>query len=283
MYYGYSIPTKYGQAFCYTDEANIPATLPRNTLITLSNPSAKTKSSMRAVIVNPVSSSPFVQAVEYGETIEIPTEKLKKLEGQVIGTASITPLPLPLNIRPIKGEALIEIPIIMGKTISKEELPKGAKVTSIVADVPGYSPVAFTAAIITWIVVVALISATLIIVVGIPEIQKQRNIKHANDLIGQSQDIQKETLIMDGDVKETILKNGDVWHTAMNDEGYRKLGNKSFVLANEGWDGRDLFDPNEDPTEEEDKIGTYVKWGLIAAGGALLTYGAYKVLSKKRV
>lgn len=282
MYYGYSIPTPYGRAYCYTDEGNVPGTLPKGTLITLSNPLKATVDSKRVLIAYPVSNSPYVMGVEYGKTVMVPVDKLKALEGQVVGHAKWGAKRLEI-LGPDSKAITADIPIILGKPIARKDLPKNAKIRKITLNIPGFSPLAFETLLIILIYII-IVSAIIGMTYAATVIEKERTIQQANSYLFQSQEIVKEEEIdlnADGinDIKRTTFKNGDIISCALSDYGYSKQGNVTCKIEKEGWDGDDLANNIKAGRESDwDKYILYIIGGALAIGGVAVLYN----MSKKK-
>ena len=132
MYYGYSLPSRRGPALCFTNEGNVPATLRNKTLVSLNQISQATQNSKRAILINPIASSPYVKGIttDNGQEIKITKEELHGFVGTIIGYADS-------DAKTRGGTTSTEpVPIFMGEILNPEDVPQGQKIVPIKINQP---------------------------------------------------------------------------------------------------------------------------------------------------
>lgn len=257
MYYGYTLQTRWGSVPAYSNELNLPPTMPPKMIVALHEPSQGLRTSGRAILVHPVSGSPTIMMAD-GQTVY--KEELQAMEGQVVGTTRTG------------------TPVIMGSVVDRRQLRNLGKARPVAINIPGHSPGIIMAIIVLLIAIVIFYTVQSITWAQV-EVAKAE--AHKYDVIAESQLVTQEwyeDLNGDGinDIGYQRLGNGELIQWAMSDYGFSLMGTTAETLE-PGIDWNDALKKLEEEKAEESMWATIKTIAIVGvAGGCLflvLRYG----------
>lgn len=260
MYFGYNVETNRGWIPPFTEESNVPSDFPADNLLCIHTPHPDTVRTHRALLVYPVTGSPFLKGTD------VPEELIKPWQGMTI------------------GKTTTGVPVIMGQIIEEKDIPKGATVTRMGMDIPGHSPIGVGVIIAVIVVVAISLTLTTMFITDyfkVQEVEKTR--RHENDLAMHWQavvDRREQDLNNDGidDIEYITFGNGEIVRTPISDYGIEVYG-ANPEITHEGTDLDALlalFEEREKERLAKEWIGDVAKGALIIGGVAVGGYGFFK-------
>lgn len=234
MSYVYSYQTDLGYIPRFTSESNTLANmLPEGRYASYANPSQAFRDTGNAVVVQPISGSPYIatrgnynpKTKTFGPGEYLSLDEMRKHVGEQVGRTS-------------RG-----VPIILGEPIEMQKLSEAdaKNVTTLTLDIPGHSPVAVIVLIIV-LAVIAIVAWMCVNVmrswatgqVAISEQERQKTLQAQTDLLAQRMTRlppEKHDINGDGidDIQVDTWGNGQQLTYAISDYGAEYLGTTGVV------------------------------------------------------